>query len=83
MIPQEPSVKNEDRALGLICCPAGQLYARARIERSAYCPGEEVKISGHVSNQSSKQVTCTEVQFVQKVKFKAPHGEGRIFLYFC
>lgn len=73
----EPSVKNEDRSLGLVCCPAGQLNARARIERSAYCPGEEVKITGHVSNQSSKQVTGTEVQFVQKVKFKAPHDTTR------
>lgn len=73
--PQQPVVKNEDRTLGLVCCPAGQLYAKARIDRSAYCPGEEVKITGHVSNQSSKQVTGTEVQLIQKVVFKAPHGK--------
>ena len=75
VFPQGPAVKNEDRTLGLVCCPAGQLYAKARIDRSAYCPGEEVKITGHVSNQSSKQVTGTEVQLIQKVVFKAPHGK--------
>ena len=75
VFPQGPAVKNEDRTLGLVCCPAGQLFAKARIDRSAYCPGEEVKITGHVSNQSSKQVTGTEVQLIQKVVFKAPHGK--------
>ena len=86
IFPQEPVVKNEDRTLGLVCCPAGQLFAKARIDRSAYCPGEEVKITGHVSNQSSKQVTATEVQLIQKVVFKAPHGKRAtslsVFLYF-
>ena len=72
---QEPSVKHEDRTLGWICCPSGQLYAKARIDRSAYCPGQEVKITGHVSNQSGKQVIGTEAQLVQKVVFKAPHGK--------
>jgi len=71
----EPSVKHEDRTLGWICCPSGQLYAKARIDRSAYCPGQEVKITGHVSNQSGKQVIGTEAQLVQKVVFKAPHGK--------
>ena len=80
VFPQGPAVKNEDRTLGLVCCPAGQLYAKARIDRSAYCPGEEVKITGHVSNQSSKQVTGTEVQLIQKVVFKAPHGKRRTSL---
>ena len=71
-------MKNEDRTLGLVCCPAGQLFARARIERSAFCPGEKILITGRISNQSSKQVTGTEVQLVQKTIYKAPQGEKRI-----
>ena len=66
-----------DRTLGWSCCPSGQLYAKARVDRRAYCPGQEVKITGHVSNQSGKQVICTEVQFVQKAVFKAPRGRVR------
>ena len=77
LFPQQPSLKHKDRNLGLVCCPAGQLFARARIDRSAYCPGEKVLITGHVSNQSSKQVTGTEVQLVQKTVYKAPHGKLR------
>lgn len=73
----QPSLKHKDRNLGLVCCPAGQLFARARIDRSAYCPGEKVLITGHVSNQSSKQVTGTEVQLVQKTVYKAPHDTTR------
>ena len=61
--------------LGWVCCPSGQLYATARIDRSAYCPGQEVRITGHVSNQSGKQVIGTEVQLVQKALYKAPHGK--------
>ena len=73
---QEPCVKNDDRMLGWVCCPSGQLYATARIDRSAYCPGQEVRITGHVSNQSGKQVIGTEVQLIQKALYKAPHGKG-------
>ena len=72
---QEPCVKNDDRMLGWVCCPSGQLYATARIDRSAYCPGQEVRITGHVSNQSGKQVIGTEVQLLQKALYKAPHGK--------
>lgn len=72
---QEPCVKNDDRMLGWVCCPSGQLYATARIDRSAYCPGQEVRITGHVSNQSGKQVIGTEVQLIQKALYKAPHGK--------
>lgn len=73
----EPCVKNDDRMLGWVCCPSGQLYATARIDRSAYCPGQEVRITGHVSNQSGKQVIGTEVQLVQKALYKAPHDTTR------
>ena len=52
----------------------GQLFARARIDRSAYCPGEEVKVSAYVNNQSRRQVIATEVHLVQKSVFKAPRG---------
>lgn len=82
LFPQQPSVKNDDRTLGLVCCPAGQLFAQARIERSAFCPGEKILITGHISNQSSKQVTGTEVQLVQKTIYKAPHGKKRILFSF-
>lgn len=72
---QEPSMKREDRMLGWPCCPSGQLYAKARIDRLAYCPGQEVKISGNISNESGKQVLGTEVQLVQRVLFKAPQSK--------
>lgn len=69
-------MKRKDRMLGWPCCPSGQLYANARIDRLAYCPGQEVKISGNISNESGKQVLGTEVQLVQRVIFKAPQGKG-------
>ena len=62
--------------LGWPCCPSGQLYANARVDRLAYCPGQEVKISGNISNESGKQVLGTEVQLVQRVLFKAPQGKA-------
>lgn len=71
---QEPNVKQEDRMLGWPCCPSGQLHAKARIDRLAYCPGQQVKISGNISNESGKNILGTEVQLVQKVLFKAPQG---------
>ena len=72
---QEPRVKQEDRMLGWPCCPSGQLHTKARIERLAYCPGQEVKISGHVNNESSKTVIGFEAQLVQTVLYKAPEGK--------
>lgn len=74
-IHQVPYVKQEDRILGWPCCPSGQLYAKARIDRLAYCPGQQVKISGSISNESGKRVVGTEVQLVQKALFKAPDSE--------
>ena len=68
-------MKQEDRMLGWPCFPLGQLHAKARIDRLAYCPGEQVKISGNISNESGKQVVGTEVQLVQKVLFKVSRGE--------
>lgn len=73
----EPSMQRKDRMLGWPCCPSGQLYANARIDRLAYCPGQEVKISGNISNESGKQVLGSEVQLVQRVIFKAPQGTTR------
>lgn len=64
-------MKREDRTLGWPCCPAGQLLAKARIDRLAYCPGQAVKISGYVSNESSKQVVGMEIQLVQTALYKA------------
>lgn len=68
-------MQRKDRMLGWPCCPSGQLYANARIDRLAYCPGQEVKISGNISNESGKQVLGSEVQLVQRVIFKAPQGK--------
>ena len=68
-------MKQEDRMLGWPCCPSGQLHTKARIERLAYCPGQEVKISGHVNNESSKTVISFEAQLVQTVLYKAPEGK--------
>ena len=81
---QEPRVKQEDRMLGWPCCPSGQLYTKARIDRLAYCPGQEVKISGIVNNESGKQVVGFEAQLVQKVLFKAPESKCQkyIVLYY-
>ncbi|RMX52135.1 hypothetical protein pdam_00015160 [Pocillopora damicornis] len=73
----EPRVKQEDRMLGWPCCPSGQLHTKARIERLAYCPGQEVKISGHVNNESSKTVIGFEAQLVQTVLYKAPEATTR------
>lgn len=73
----EPRVKQEDRMLGWPCCPSGQLYTKARIDRLAFCPGQEVKISGIVNNESGKQVVGFEAQLVQKVLFKAPENTTR------
>lgn len=73
----EPRVKQEDRMLGWPCCPSGQLHTKAHIERLAYCPGQEVKISGHVNNESSKTVIGFEAQLVQTVLYKAPEATTR------
>ena len=69
-------MQRNDRTLGWPCCPSGHLHAKARIDRLAYCPGQEVKISGNISNESGKQVLGSEVQLVQRVIFKAPQGKG-------
>ncbi|XP_078363601.1 arrestin domain-containing protein 4-like isoform X2 [Oculina patagonica] len=74
----EPCVKREDRMLGWRCCPTGQLYVKARINRRAYCPGQQVKISGNISNESGRQVVGTEVQLVQTVLFKANYNSTRM-----
>lgn len=64
-------MKQENRMLGWSCCPSGQLYVKARIDRRAYCPGQTVKISGNIDNKSGRKVVGTEVQLVQTVLFKA------------
>lgn len=73
----EPRLKQEDRMLGWPCCPSGQLHTKARIGCLAYCPGQEVKISGLVNNESSKTVIGFEAQLVQTVLYKAPEATTR------
>ena len=72
---QELRLKQKDRMSGWPCCPTGQLHTKARIGRLAYCPGQEVKISGLVNNESSKTVIGFEGQLVQTVLYKAPEGK--------
>ena len=72
---QELRLKQEDRMLGLPCCPSGQLQTKARIGHLAFCPGQKVKISGLVNNESSKTVIGVEGQLVKTVLSKAPEGK--------
>ena len=72
---QELRLKQKDRMSGWPCCPSGQLHTKARIGHLAYCPGQEVKISGLVNNESSKTVIRFEAQLVQTVLYKAPEGK--------
>ena len=60
--------------LGWPCCPSGQLRTNACIGHLAYCPGQDVKISGQVNNESSKTVIGFEAQLVQRVLYKAREG---------
>ena len=72
---QELRLKQKDRMLGWPCCPSDQLHTKARIGGVAYCPGQDVKISGLVNNESSKTVIGFEAQLVQRVLYKAPEGK--------
>ena len=70
---QELRLKQKDRMLGWPCCPSGQLHTKASIGRAAYCPGQDVKISGLVNNESSKTVVGFEAQLVQTVQCYRKH----------
>lgn len=63
----KPLFAHDKRATCCLCCRRGPVTLRSRLERSAYCCGESIKLKADIDNQSEKDVRLrlTLVQYVQ------------------
>ncbi|XP_023343516.1 arrestin domain-containing protein 1 isoform X2 [Eurytemora carolleeae] len=66
-----PGESRDSKTFCCLCCRSGPLCALIMTDRSGYVPGESIIFTAEVDNQSSKEMTNSTVQLVEKVTFKA------------
>lgn len=66
---QPTGTKNKE--VGLFCCKAGKVGFSASLDRSGYCPGEQIYINATVDNQSTRDMKHIKAKLIQHVKYHA------------
>ncbi|XP_046852132.1 arrestin domain-containing protein 3-like isoform X2 [Xenia sp. Carnegie-2017] len=69
-----PLSNTKQKQIGCLCCIAGNLNIQASIDRSGYCPGEQIFITASCDNDSTRQMDCMKAKLIQHILFKAGDG---------
>ncbi|XP_067052748.1 arrestin domain-containing protein 3-like isoform X1 [Acropora muricata] len=71
----EAVIEQDSRETRWPCLGSGKLELRAETERSGFKQGEDINLNLLVTNETSRDVICTEVSLVQRTVFVDIEGE--------
>lgn len=71
----EAVIEQDSRETRWPCFGSGKLELRAETERSGFKQGEDINLNLLVTNETSRDVICTEVSLVQRTVFVDIEGE--------
>jgi len=71
----EAVIEHDSRETRWPCLGSGKLELRAETERSGFKQGEDINLNLLVTNETSRDVICTEVSLVQRTVFVDIEGE--------
>ncbi|XP_074650003.1 arrestin domain-containing protein 3-like [Tubulanus polymorphus] len=66
------ALQNEDqKTLCCCCCESGPISAVIRVDKTGYVPGEGIRISGEITNNSNNKMDSSKVVIDQRIAFHA------------
>lgn len=65
-----PLTEENEKDICCCCCRSGPLCLQASIDRSGYCPGEEIFFRIKIENHSNKSMCGVEVLLLQQLTLK-------------
>ena len=78
---QEPLIEQGFHETGWPCFRYGRLEMRAEIGRSGFKQGDDIHMVLLITNETSRDVTCTEVSLVQRTLFVDIEGTEKARKY--
>lgn len=72
---QDVVIEEDSRTTRWPCCRSGTLVLRAEIDRGGFKQGDDINVSVLVTNETSRDVTYTEVSLVQRTLFVDVEGK--------
>lgn len=67
-------IEEDSHTTGWPCFKSGTLILRAEIDRGGFQQGDDINVSVLVTNETSRDVACTEVSLVQRTLFVGIEG---------
>lgn len=61
----------KQKQIGCLCCVSGNLNMQASLDRSGYCPGEQIFLNASCENDSTREMSCMRAILVQNVHYSA------------
>ena len=71
-------IEEDSRTTGWPCCRSGTLLLRAETNRGGFKQGDDINVSVLVANETSRDVTYTEVSLIQRTLFVDVEGKIEI-----
>lgn len=68
-------IEEDSHTTGWPCFKSGTLVLRAEIDRGGFQQGDDINVSVLVTNETSRDVACTEVSLVQRTLFVGIEGK--------
>ena len=75
----------KQKQIGCLCCVAGNLNMQASLDRSGYCPGEQIFLNASCENNSTRELRSMKAVLVQNILFCASDdstGSSRAIAHF-
>ena len=66
---QQPFHSETEEKFGFLCFSSGKVFARVRLDRGGYVPGESISISAQVFNNSSITIKKTCVLLTETAQY--------------
>ena len=78
-LPQYSTVPagTKEKKIGCLCCAAGNVNMQASLDRSGYCPGEQIFLNALCENFSTREMRCMRATLVQNILYRAADGHAR------
>ena len=69
----------KQKEIGCLCCVAGNVNMQASLDRSGYCPGEQIFLHASCENNSTRELLGMRAKLVQNINYHANDGRNKSY----
>lgn len=66
----------DQKTLGCLCCESGPITLSSHINRSCFCPGDDILVSAKLKNNTERDMDELEAKLMQVISFEAKNEDN-------